>query len=74
MRAYEVETRFDIMLREREEWQRKMKILRIAAQVARLEEDDESVKWFEREYLAAHARYEEACRSLNTRACRYSPV
>ncbi len=74
MRAHEAETRFDILLREREEWQRQKKILQIAAQVARLEEDDENVRWFEREYLAAHARYEEACRSLNTRACRYSPV
>jgi hypothetical protein len=68
MIAQETEIPLELIRRERDEWERKKRILQIAAQVARLEEDDESVKWFEREYLAAHARYQEACRSLITRA------
>jgi hypothetical protein len=67
MIAQEMEIPLELIRRERDEWERKKRMLQITAQVARLEEDDESVKWFEREYLAAHARYQEACRSLITR-------
>jgi hypothetical protein len=74
MKLQETETKLEPILRARQEWERKRKRLEIAAQVARLEEDDESVTWFEREYLAAHATYEEACRSWNTRAPRNSTL
>jgi protein subunit release factor A len=67
MKVQETETQLEPILRARDEWERKRKKLQIAAQVARLEEDDESVTWFEQEYLAAHAMYQEACRSLKTR-------
>jgi hypothetical protein len=72
MHVQMTKTRLGPILVARDEWERKRKRLEIAAQIARLEEDDESVTWFEREYLAAHARYQETCRSLKTRARRNS--
>jgi hypothetical protein len=72
MKVQETETRLEPILRARDEWERQRKMLEIAAQVARLEEDDESIAWFEREYLTAHAIYEEACRACNTKARRKS--
>lgn len=74
MKVSETEAQLEPILRARDEWERKKKRLRIAAKVARLEEDDESIKWFELEYHTAHAIYEEACRSLKPRARRNSTV
>lgn len=41
-------------------WEQEMKKIQRAAQVARLEEDDDDVFWWQGKYLAAHKRYEAA--------------
>ena len=53
-----------VLLEEYDTLKRKMKQLQIAAQVARLEENDDDVSWFEQEYVSTFGRCQKVRRAI----------